>query len=127
MMHIAIQEALNGSRSTGWNRSATNNIEPDNGRHAYTGQRQRSRRASHAFGGGNLRTEYPAVADDRLARSRQRKGLPERHLVRPQDRAIDIFLPRLHASDRAKAVAADEDVLGAVWRLRPAYLKASAA
>jgi hypothetical protein len=28
---------------------------------------QRSRRASHAFGGSNLKAKYPAVADDRLA------------------------------------------------------------
>src|SRR5258705_2248370 len=79
---------------------------------------QISRRASHAFGGSNRKTEYPAVAEDRLARSRQRKGLPESHLVRRQDRAIEIFLQRLDDSDGAKAVAADEDGLGAVWRLR---------
>src|SRR5258708_37604079 len=55
---------------------------------------QISRRASHAFGGSNRKTEYPAVAEDRLAPSRQRKGLPESHLVRRPDRAVQSFLQR---------------------------------
>src|SRR5258707_7561626 len=70
---------------------------------------QISRRASHAFGGSNRKTEYPAVAEDRLARSRQRKGFPESHLVRRQDPAIENFLPRPDESDRAKTAGGDED------------------
>src|SRR6266403_363035 len=42
--------------------------------------------------------------------------MPESDLVRSQDRAIEIFLQRLDDSDGAKAVAADEDGLGALGR-----------
>src|SRR5260370_35236303 len=76
---------------------------------------QISRRASHAFGGSNRKTEYPAVAEDRLARSRQRKGLPETHPVLRPDRAIEIFLHRLDDSHAPKAVTAHEAGPGPVW------------
>src|SRR5258708_24202360 len=42
--------------------------------------------------------------------------MPESDLVRSQDRAIEIFLQRLDYSDGARAVAADEDGLGALGR-----------
>src|SRR6266478_8625006 len=42
--------------------------------------------------------------------------MPESDLVRSQDRAIEIFLQRLDYSNGAKAVAADENGLGALRR-----------
>src|SRR5438477_8407514 len=66
---------------------------------------------------GQPEAKYPAVADDRFARSRQRKGVPKCDLVCGQDRTIEIFLQRIDDADGAEAVATDENCLGALGRL----------
>lgn len=64
--------------------------------------------------GGQFAREYLAVIDNRCARACDAQDMPKPNLVWCQYRPRKVLFPSLDSSDSAKAVAANEDGLGAL-------------